>query len=421
MSPALNLEESPLQLTFNVVGTEVTAVATIGTIPKLLSYANKFAVNLEAQREGASRESRAFRTTRSPQPENALSNVANVMLHNTRLKLQEAEAGLSHVIKQAMSLELNNLRLVVFPRTMEDAELAHFVGVDVRARLDRLIRHCGLPLKRDLHLSFASMTISKFSQLNHALKSIASPTDMKPWLNLLLKDAQESIIVGLPSMHMRMASEEITDELTTSRRLLYDFHSKFIRSTRTQDPEDIYISLNMSLYSWLTVLKKNLSRELGQMKPPGEWSVAHARKRGTAVDLLQVPEGLKRDLTFSTPVLPATSKAAGIERIHSLSDLSTSNPSNDLELSSAKAPFATSTAEPGQSIIYQPRSRYIERLTMRQLGEATPDVMHPFFMKKSGFNLEESLPIYVNEYASIPLEKIMEGLLRVYSEQLRAA
>jgi len=71
-------------------------------------------------------------------------------------------------------------------------------------------------------------------------------------------------------------------------------------------------------------------------------------------------------------------------------------------------------------IVYLPRNRRIERLTMRQLGEATPDVMHPFFMKKSGFNLEDSLPQYVHEYATIPLEEIMEVLLKLYSKQLRA-
>jgi hypothetical protein len=55
---------------------------------------------------------------------------------------------------------------------------------------------------------------------------------------------------------------------------------------------------------------------------------------------------------------------------------------------------------------------------MRQLGEATPDVMHPFFMKKAGFNLEDSLPQYVNEYAIGPIEEIMEFLLKLYSQQL---
>ena len=64
------------------------------------------------------------------------------------------------------------------------------------------------------------------------------------------------------------------------------------------------------------------------------------------------------------------------------------------------------------------RERHIERLTMRQLGEATPDVMHPFFMKKAGFSLEDSLPQYVHEYATMPTEEIMKALLKLYSKQL---
>jgi len=58
---------------------------------------------------------------------------------------------------------------------------------------------------------------------------------------------------------------------------------------------------------------------------------------------------------------------------------------------------------------------------MRQLGEATPDVMHPFFMKKAGFNLEDALPQYLNEYATGPIEEIMELLLKLYSRQLITA
>jgi hypothetical protein len=78
-----------------------------------------------------------------------------------------------------------------------------------------------------------------------------------------------------------------------------------------------------------------------------------------------------------------------------------------------------SSSGPGKlTLVYEPRERKIQRLTMRQLGQATPDVMHPFF-KKSGFNLEDSLPQYVHEYATMPLEEIMEALLTLYSRQLR--
>ena len=83
--------------------------------------------------------------------------------------------------------------------------------------------------------------------------------------------------------------------------------------------------------------------------------------------------------------------------------------------------MAVATAKKSSEIVYRPRLRRIERLTVRQLGEATPDVMHPFFTKKAGFNLEESLPQYVHEYATLPLEEIMSALMKVYSKQLRSS
>ncbi len=90
-------------------------------------------------------------------------------------------------------------------------------------------------------------------------------------------------------------------------------------------------------------------------------------------------------------------------------------------LTTAVPPAAPSSVPNGKKatgLVYEPRERKIERLTMRQLGEATPDVMHPFFMKKAGFNLEDSLPQYVHEYATLPTEEIMKALLKLYSKQL---
>jgi hypothetical protein len=413
ISTGINARNHPLRLSFNVVGTEIVVIITISTIPKLWSYANKFLANLEAQHEGARRESKAFSLTRSIEPNNPLSAVANAMLDTARSKFQGTEIGFSHAIQQIISLRLNNLRMVVFPRTMGDSELAHFVGVDVFARLDRLVQTSGLCTNKDVHLSFDSTTISKFSQLNHKRLDIQAQLDGKSWLSLLLTDALESIIVGLPAMDMSMVSEEFAHAPSTPRKLVYDFQSRFMRDKRTQDHEDIYITLNISLYSWLTVLRKSLSREIAQMQNTTEWRgnlgivPLHAplhfvagKKKATVVELGQGQERSTQEISQM-----ATRPEVSI--------FPSSEPTSPHTVSSAPA----ITGAP--SIFYQPRTRHIERLTMRQLGEATPDVMHPFFMKTAGFNLEESLPVYVNEYATTPLEKILEGLFRVYSQQLK--
>lgn len=419
-------------------GTEVIAAATVGTIPKLLSYANKFAVNMDVQRTGASRESNIFRDAQSPKPDNPLSDVANAMLHSARDRFRDAATELSYVIEQHMSLRLDSLRLVVFPRAMTDMEMAQFVGSDVHARLDRKAGSDGLLAKRILHLSFSSMSISKYSQLNHSLSATAESSDGRSWLTLLLKGAPEAIIVGLPSMNMMMSSEESV--MTDAKELFYDFNSSFVRRDGMQNVEDIYITLNMSLYSWLTLLRKNLSREMGQIQASSDWRTGSVILPPVIASRKKVPEpvGVKEEPT--DVLLPQKSPSPTASPALCYPRSASSSSTDPLTLSLSGEPGSESP-EPGTSpvipplvpggsipapsisktsgIVYKPGDRHIERLNMRQLGEATPDVMHPFFMKKAGFNLEDSLPQYVHEYASIPIEQIMQGLLRLYSKQLR--
>ncbi|KAF7376210.1 hypothetical protein MSAN_00036100 [Mycena sanguinolenta] len=407
ITPDVQQAARTVKFSVTVDSPEIVAVATVGTIPKLLSYAHKFKANLDGQREGASRESKTFHLSRSPNPDNPLSAVAEAMLHSARDKFKEADSDLSdlsYIIRQHMSLRLGTLRLVLFPRTMGDLEIAQFHGRDVCAQLERLIEMRATPPKRDLELSFSFMTISRFTQLGH----LAPPTilsDGREWLTSLLKNAAEANIAGLPSMRIRMTSEEEPDG--TAKVLRYNFDSRFNRHEGTQNFEDIYISLNVSLYSWLTLLRKNLTREMDQVQATAEWrsSVATAgpgyRRKAPDTDTAKTGKIPVKSATLGNPLQPHLEKTIKVEKEDE-----------------ATAP-AGAVSEKG-GLIYRPKDRFIERLTMRQLGEATPDVMHPFFMKKAGFNLEDSFPQYVHEYATGPLENIMEILLKLYSRQLLA-
>ncbi|THU95661.1 hypothetical protein K435DRAFT_829044 [Dendrothele bispora CBS 962.96] len=394
-TPSESDDDRPLQLSFTVTSPEVVAVATVGTIPKLLSYANKFRANLEAQREGASRESQTFRISRSPRPDNPLSAVAEAMINSARSRLEEAGYSLSYTIKQHMSLRLDLLRLVVFPRTMADVEVAQFVGQNVRGRLDRLVESEAPAAKRDIKLSFSLMKISRYTQLGHVVMPPSSElSDGKEWLEELLKDANGTDIVGLPSMVMHMKSEETKDGV--QKVLHYDFDSKFVRHKDRQQAEDIYITLNVGLYSWLTVLRKTLTREMEQAKTTGT-------VRPFDVPTLDIP----RSATITRRMVPPLQT----------SPTPLDSTARPVESEQDEPPLSALPVE-STGLIYRPGSRHIERLTMRQLGDATPDVMHPFFMKKAGFRLEDSLPQYVHEYATAPLEEIMEALLKLYSRQL---
>jgi hypothetical protein len=465
--------ERPLQLSFTVNSPEIVMVATIGTIPKIMSYINKFKSNVDAQQQAASRESRTYWATRAPKPENPLSAVAEAMLDSAKSRFRDFETRLSYVIRQHMSLRLDLLRLVVFPRTMNDPEIAQFIGQRVHAQLDRVIGSEAQPAKRDLRLSFASLAISKHTH-NHP--ELSPPTiqegfDGRDWLSAMLKDSAGATIVGLPAMKMHMLSEEILEE--GKRRLVYDFKSSFIRKEGMKAYEDIFITLNMSLYAWLTILRKNLTREMAQVRATEDWRTSMSASVSPTVPATS-PPGRKKapdplDLPSDTPSKSATLPPEPTSLLASPSSLSLLSPPSSArypsieqtarvaypqpprsatsprefaaassatlppinfpsgrpdgppEISLSPPPNETPavvSGQPSSTLVFEPRERRIERLTMRQLGEATPDVMHPFFMKKAGFNLEESLPQYVHEYAAIPLEEIMEVLLRIYSQQL---
>lgn len=423
ISSDLGEQDRPLLLAFTVHGRGITALATITTIPKLILYANKFKASIATQRHAASRESEAFRATQSPKPTNPLTEVASAFLQSARNRLKEPEAEFSYLIRQQMSFHLDMLRLILFPRSMADAELASFVGRDVEASLHRNVRD-GFPSRREIHLSFSTLNISKFSQLQPFLPSSITVNDDKTWVDTLFKNPTETNIVGLPSMKMLMITEESVQDLTI--RLLYDFYSTF-QGRGKKSPEDIYITLNVALYSWLTGLRKNLSREMDQLCAPAN-NIPVLRKKVNTITAEVTPapgsttvqsdgetalSGSSSIVSLAKPLTSALSPTGSIGAENSSRNSEPSRSSNQTLQDIKSGPSLAKG-----SVIYEPRDRKIQRLTLRQLGEATPDVMHPFFMKTSGFNLEDSLPQYVHEYATIPLEKIMEALLNLYSKQL---
>lgn len=423
-------KDRPLLLAFTVHGKEITALATISTIPKLMLYVNRFKANIAVQRAGASRESEAFRATQGPRPDKPLTEVAAAFLQSARTKFKEAEIDISHLVRQQMSFRLEMLRLILFPRSMTDTELAQFIGRDVHASLNRTVQD-GLPSRREVHLSFTSLAISKFSQHQSLLPSTATVSQDPSWVSSLFRNPLESNIVGLPSMKMLMITEESVRDFTA--RLVYDFYSTFQGGDKS--PEDIYITLNMALYAWLTGLRKNLSRELEQVQgststqlssPPGP--PPRKKGAGSGAELLSgftAPHA--EDSTISllltkNQVGTGTSSAPADDGTPVMDSTTSARRSTQPHEGEGNTPPSAPgpLSGPGKlTLVYEPRERKIQRLTMRQLGEATPDVMHPFF-KKSGFNLEDSLPQYVHEYATIPLEEIMEALLTLYSRQLRS-
>lgn len=423
ISPAYPESERRLRLSFTVFGKEVVLIATVETVPQLVSYANKFSANLDAQREGALRESKAFRISASPKPDNPLSDVANAMFQSARSKFKETEDVLTYVIRQQMSLRLDALRLVVFPRTMHDHEMVHFLGSSIHAKLDRVVELESSPPKRDLQLSFASLTISKLNQTRNSSNTPKENEAAGAHILDVIRRSQEAIIFGLPSMKIRMATEE--EKGPGLKKIYYDFASKFIRREGMADAEDIFITLNVALYSWLTILRKNFTKGMNQVQ------AVVAERPIASPNLTKKPaktsDGIPDDLGIpaiavtseTVPFPPPSTPIEGLPSAPLFASATRSFTHSQHNTLTPPLPQAGASSSTSNGIEYIPQQTLIEKLTMRQLGEATPDVMHPFFMKKAGFNLEESLPQYVHEYATLPTEEIMKALLRLYSKQLK--
>jgi hypothetical protein len=418
ISPIYPEIERKLLLSFTVVGKGVILIATVETIPQLVSYANKFSANLEAQREGALRESKAFRISASPKPDNPLSDVANAMFQSARSKFKEAEDGLTHAIRQRMSLRLDTLRLVVFPRTMYDHEMVHFLGSSIHAKLDRVVELESSRPKRDLVLSFSSLTISKLNQTRYSSDTPRDNEAASVYILDAIRSSQEAIIFGLPSMKIKMVTNE--EKGQGLKKIYYDFASEFVRRDGMAGAEDIFITLNLGLYSWLTILRNNFTKEMNQVQAAAERPVPSPNlkkvvKTGGVPDDLRIPS-----IVFSPESAPSPPTSPPVEGLP-FAPLSSSTNRNFMpsQIGSPTPPQAGTSSSTSNGIEYIPLNASIEKLTMRQLGEATPDVMHPFFMKKAGFNLEESLPQYVHEYATLSTEEIMKALLRLYSKQLK--
>jgi len=395
----------------------------------------------------------------SPKPVNPLSAFANAMLQTARTRLREKEDNLSYVVQQRMQFSLGSLKLVVFPRTMEDNEMASFGASELRADLDLITESNDLPAKRKLLLAFAGMSASRVGPLSHGMVPEDVRTDVRKWLDTLRKGMPVSTIFELPAMDMDMESEEIGGILE------YNFESKFAqRGKPTARREDIFITLNVALYSWLTLLRKNLAREMSQAHgsldrrqavgipttAPSGASTPGRRRTITESSTLDImspltisqidryissrPRALTgsdavierhHKATLSMPAMPSRSETLGPPIELAMPPHGSATPPLDVATTSSTnaqpppSPIApTPSIGPPPSLVYQPRRRHIERLQMRQLGEATPDVMHPFFTKKAGFSLEDGLPQYVHEYATMPIEEITQVLLKLYSRQL---
>ncbi|HEV7736620.1 MAG TPA: hypothetical protein VGO47_04510, partial [Chlamydiales bacterium] len=246
-------EERTLHLDFSVVGTEVLAIANLLSIPRLIMLFGRMRNDVQFQKAEARRHLALSAVELLPKPQNPLTEVVDAMVRSTRSRLSQ-EPTFSFAIMQRMTLRLSNLRLALF-KMPNDSEVALFQGKDVHAELERIVHTVDEPPTRNLKLAFSSLYLSKYSALRYRQMDDLSAI---PWLEKLLKGANEWTIARVPAMNLEMNSDVEYDG--PQETLHFDLVAT--PDEHYQSASSIYVSLNLSLYIWAGALVKGLGLEI---------------------------------------------------------------------------------------------------------------------------------------------------------------
>ncbi|KAG9098261.1 hypothetical protein FRC06_006608 [Ceratobasidium sp. 370] len=130
VTPEIPIHEREVLLEFNIQAGEILAYASTATIPKMITVGGKLSALIRAQKQGAARESNAFRASQMPKPDTALSEVAAAMLQSTRSRFKETET-FQFAIIQRLTLSIKTLRLAVPPVTQQRSELLRSAMTEV--------------------------------------------------------------------------------------------------------------------------------------------------------------------------------------------------------------------------------------------------------------------------------------------------
>ena len=398
-------EERTLRLDFSVIGTDILAIANLQTVPKIIMFLAKLRNDLQVQQTEARNALTISSIAPLRKPDNALSEVADAMIRSARSKFIDGPA-FSYNITQHMNLRLSSLRLALF-KNPNDMELALFQARDVHAELQRVMNSLELPPSRILKLAFSSLYLSKYISLKY--RAVGDELMATPWLDSLLKGANEATIARVPAINLEMNSD--IEYEGSQEVLMYDLVAT--ANERTHESRSIYVSLNLSLYIWAGALVKGLGMEIDKALMASGSIEQTGRAAAGAIassPLLSTSGGGHNELKSKSLESGIMSSAAS--HAVPLTTIAKSAPG----ISPPTPSPLTSHNSDGRPRKYHARSEtLIDYGTIQQLGEATPDAKAPWL------GLKETVPPRVHEYATLPMEVLMKMLLEVYNKQLKMA
>ena len=391
--------EHGIRLDFSVQGGEILAIGTLNAVPTAIRTSNKIQALIKAQREGAARESRAFRTTLQPKPSNPLSEVAAAVLQSARSKFKETEE-FDVAIVQHMQFSVSKIQLQLYGQA-GTSKLSHFEATTIDAQLERHVRAGDQAPKRDLHLSLGSFEVGSFDG------KLVSRHD----LDLKASRGQGSgytKIFTVPKMEVNMHSLFHLG----LQRLDYEFMSNFPEYVRTAAGQEVvqglYLVLDFLEYEELIRVKKRLEKDILT-------AMLESKQGVPSIDTLKpaIPKEAGSTDT-NTTLLPNLETSPGIDETRANPSIS---PTSSRRASTSSAgSLKRSASSLSKTITYRAVSSKVATPNFTQIG-GTIDVST--FKKISGINVKEALPIWVHEYATIPIESIMKLLLEIYVRRLR--
>ncbi|KAF8320822.1 hypothetical protein DL93DRAFT_2163795 [Clavulina sp. PMI_390] len=431
-----NSLDQQVRLSFLVRGGNIRAGARVMTASELILLGGRVRALIDLQRDNAALESKVFAISRAPKPQNPLSQVATAMLQSARSKFKEAEH-LDILVIQHMTLEVAQIRLGVFNET--DTRYTQFEADGVHGELTREVRADANSSVRDLQLSLLALEV----------RTGDVPAQDK-WLEFL----NGPKVFTMPEMAIAMHSTEYT----TENRIDYDFKSTFPAPKSKGGQRSLYVALDFHKYEQLvtmqTAFKEAIEKALAEIGQPTP-SVS-AISSGTATELGARPSLGKRSALsiMKTADLPAgleevgrgTSAAETIQaKVQELEqaaqaasalqpgerrapEQSSLSPSviqqgrrasaDGVRTDSTKAPDLSTVKVGMRGLTYHCLQRTIETPKLHQLGAASPDL--ETFGQWTNISIRDSLPVWVHEYATVPIEQLMRTLLEVYIKQLKS-
>ncbi|KAG8747816.1 hypothetical protein FRC10_011261 [Ceratobasidium sp. 414] len=401
VTPEIPIHEREVLLEFNIQAGEILAYASTATIPKMITVGGKLSALIKAQKQGAARESNAFRASQMPKPGTALSEVAAAMLHSARSRFKETET-FQFAIIQRLTLSIKTLRLAVPPVTQQRSELALFSARQVDGELHRTIRPHEPPC-RNLQLRLGAFSIRGVTQ--HSA----------PNMQLTARDILASFPYGT---RLFLFPDTRISMQTTQKDHKISYRFAINLADRLAGEKGIYVALSFASWNWLLGIKRRFETDL-------EAALAEAAMSGK-----DTPPTRRRKTVDTDPGM-SSAEEEGIRSVYHSPMMTprsqTPTGSTPASPRGATVPIYTSSSaniisiEPirgSRGLEYEESTSQvsIDAPTLEVLGRATPDISNTPTFK----GLKKALPTWVHEYTTLPIEEIMNVLLEVYSKQLRS-